>query len=180
MHNLFSEYVKIAGLNKVENVAVKDKLGLFKTIWDEINAIAKQNLTMLESSHFKVRAKLNYYLNPAFLQCAVIRATSLIDSEKIVEASHYLKNILLDIVENYAWFKSSIDKIKIDYTTLTRSLESLEEKNPKNYENIIKFLGLSDIDKTVVSHEVEKVREMILKIRKDRKVLIQNHIPASR
>lgn len=177
-HSLFNEYVKIAGLSEVENVTVKDKLGLFKTIWDEINVIAKQNLSLLESSHFKVRSKLNYCLNPAFLQGALIRATSLIDSEKIVEASHYLKYILLDIVENYAWFKSSIEKIKIDYTTLIHSLENLEEKNRKNYEDIVKFLGLSDMDKTVASHEVEKAREMILRIRKDRKVLIKNHVLA--
>jgi len=180
MHSLFTEYLKIAGLNRPENAVVKDKLELFKTIWNETNAIAKQNLSMLESSHFKVRAKLNYYLNPAFLQGAVTRATSLIDSEKIAEASHYLKNILLDIVENYVWLKSSIDNIKIDYTTLIRSLESLEEKNPKNYENIIRFLGLGNVEKTVASHGVGKAREMILKIRKDRKTLIKNHVPASR
>jgi len=174
--NLFNEYLEIAGLNKVDNESVKDKVKLFKIIWDEINATVKQNLQALEASHFKVKTKLNYYLNPAFLQGAVMCTNSLIESEKVVEASHYLNNILLDMIENYVWLKSSVDKVKVDYTTLMRSLESLEEKNPRNYKHIIKFLGLSDVDRSNAAAAIEKTREIMLKIRRERKVLIKNHL----
>jgi predicted nucleotidyltransferase len=176
MRDPFNKYLEIAGLNKADNTSVKDKLKLFKIIWDEINATTKQNLQALEASHFKVKTKLNYYLNPAFLQGTVMRTNSLIDSEKLVEASHYLNNILLDLVENYVWLKSSIDKVKIDYTTLMRSLESLEEKNLKNHKHIIKFLNLSNIDKLNASNTIKKTREIMLKIRRERKVLIKNHL----
>ena len=176
MRDLFNEYLEIAGLNKTDNVIAKDKLKLFKVIWDEMKATTEQNLQALESSHFKVKTKLNYYLNPAFLQGVVMRTNALIDSGKVIEASHYLNSIFLDIVENYVWLKSSIEKVKVDYTTLMRSLESLEEKNPKNYNYILKFLNLSEVDKLNAAKAIEKTREIMLKIRKERKVLIKNRL----
>jgi predicted nucleotidyltransferase len=176
MHNLFNGYVEIARLGKVDDAGVRHKLGLFKTIWDEISVVAKQHTPTLESSHFTIRTKLNYYLNPAFLQGAVRRTISLMDSGKTAEASHYLNNILIDIAENYVWLRSSIENVKIDYTTLIRSFESLEENNPRSYENLLKFLNLVGIDKTAVSDTVEKIRAIIIKIRRDRKDLIKNHL----
>ncbi|MEM3726742.1 MAG: hypothetical protein QXK98_07785, partial [Candidatus Bathyarchaeia archaeon] len=87
----------------------------------------------------------------------------------------YLNDILLNTLENYVWLKSSIKKVKIDYTTLIRTLENLEEKNPKNYDCIIKFLNLNNINKNNADHAISKTREIILNIRRDRKVLIKNH-----
>jgi len=110
----------------------------------------------------------------------VMRTNALIDSGKVIEASHYLNSIFLDIVENYVWLKSSIEKVKLDYTTLMRSLESLEEKNPKNYNYILKFLNLSEVDKLNATKAIEKTREIMLKIRKERKVLIKNRFLTSR
>jgi len=176
MQELFNEYLEIAELDEADDSSTRDKLKLFKIVWDEMKTTAKQGVQALESSHFKVKTKLNYYLDPAFLQGVVMRTTSMIDSGKVVEASHYMNGIFLDIVENYVWLKSSIDKVKIDHTTLMRSLESLEEKNPKTYDYIVKFLNLSDVTKLDAASAVEKSREIILKIRKDRKVLIKNHL----
>jgi hypothetical protein len=163
-------------LNKVDDASVKDKLKLFKMIWDELKATAMQNPQALESSHFKVKTKLKYYLNQAFLQGALTRANFLVDSGKIVEASHYLSNMLLDIIENYVWLKSLIDKVKIDYTTLMRSLEGLEANNPKSYKQVRSFLNLDNIGKAEANIAIEKTREIMLKIRMERKVLIKNHL----
>jgi len=176
MRSLFDEYLEITGLNKVDDAAVGEKPKLFKTVWDELNVVIKQNLQALETSHFKVRTKLKYYLNSAFLQGAIMRTNSLISSGKLVEASHYLNTTFIDMIESYAWLKASIDKVRIDYTTLIRSLESLEKKNPKNYEYIIKFLNLSEIDKTNAAKTVEKTRRVMLKLRGKRKVLIKSHL----
>jgi predicted nucleotidyltransferase len=176
MRPLFDEYLEIAWLSRASGESVNNKLRLFKTIWDEVKATTSQNLQALESSHPKLKTKLNYYLHPAFLRGAVMRAGSLIESEKLVEASHYLNNIALDIVENYVWLKSSINRIKMDYTTLMRSLESLEEKNPKNYEHVVEFLGLSEIDRLNSASAITKARGIIFRVRKDRKVLIKNHL----
>lgn len=173
---LFNEYLEITRLNKVDNSSVKEKVRLFKAIWDEMKATVTHNPQTLEFSHFKVKTKLNYYLNPAFLQGMVMRTNSLVESGRVAEASHYLSTVFLDIVENYAWLKSSIDKVKVDYTTLMRSLEGLEEKNPKNYSCIVKFLDLSDTTKLDASGAIEKVREIVLKIRRERKILIKNYL----
>jgi predicted nucleotidyltransferase len=176
MQNLFTEYLEISGFSKVDNVSAEGKLKLFKVIWDEISFTAKQNLQAFESSHFRVKTKLRYYLNLAFLQGTIMRTKSLINSGKAIEATHYLNNILVDMIENYAWLKSWVDKVKIDYTTLMRSLLSLEEKNPKNYKHIIEFLNLGDVAKFNAAETIEKTRRIMLKVRRERKVLIKKCI----
>ncbi|MEM3698038.1 MAG: nucleotidyltransferase domain-containing protein [Candidatus Bathyarchaeia archaeon] len=174
MQNLFNEFMEETKLKTANNERVKEKLRLFKNIWDEMQATTKQNMQTLDSIHFQVKTKLNYYLNPAFLQGTIIRTHSLIENGKFPEATHYLSDTLLNALENYVWLKSTIEKIKIDYTTLMRSLEKLEEKNPKNYERIINFLNLNNIDKNASDQTINKTREVILKIRRNRKVLIKN------
>lgn len=176
MQNLFDEYLKMTGLYRTENAGVERKLRLFKQIWDEINATIKQNFSALESAHFKVKTKLKYHLNPAFLQGAIIRAKSLIASGKIIEASHYLNNILFDMIENYIWLKSSAEKVKTGYTTIIRSLENLEENTPQNYRHILEFLDLKNVDKHDAADVTEKTRKIMLKIRRERKALIKNHL----
>lgn len=179
MGDLFFDYLEISRLNRVDDAGVREKLKLFKTVWDEINAAKSQNLQTLESAHFNVKTQLHYYLNPAFLQGAIMRTSLLLDSEKAAEASHYLDSILLETVENYAWLKSLIDDVRIDYSTLMRSLESLEEKNPRNYKHIVKFLNLGEVDKSEALSAIEKTRKITLKIRRERKVLIKSHLTKS-
>lgn len=173
---LFKEYLEISRLATTNDQNVKEKLNLFRLIWEEFNATIKQNTRELESSHFKVRTKLKYYLNSDFLNGAVIRTNALIASGKTAEASHYLTNIFLDLVESYAWLKSSISKVKTDYTTLMHSLERLEEKNPRNHEQTTSFLDLKDTGKTDASVAIEKTRDTMFKMRKDRKVLIRKYL----
>lgn len=178
--NVFHEYLEISGLGSTNNANIKGELKLLDAIWNEASFTVKQNLQSLEASHFRVKAKLKYYLNPAFLKGAKIRARSLIDSGRMIEAKHYLNATLVDMIENYACLKSSVDNVKIDYTTLMRSLKSLEKKNPKNYDDIVSFLDLRDISKPDVARILEKTRKAILKTRKERKILIKNHLLTNR
>jgi hypothetical protein len=175
MHDLVNEYLDITRLKEVDAARAKEKLKLFKVIWDEIFATVRANSRGLESSHFKFKAELNYYLNPAFLQGATTRTVFLIDSGKAIEAWHYLNRILLSILENYVWLRFSIEKSRTDYATLMRSLESLETRNPRDYRRVLDFLNLDDIEKHDSALAIEKTRETMLKIRKNRKVLIKNH-----
>ena len=179
MRNIFDEYIELTGFGRVDKTNVRDKLRLLKTIWDEISAVAKQNRQTLESAHFKVKTRLNYYLNTAFLQGFLIRATALVEAEKTIEAAHYLNSVLLDIIENYAWLKSTIDKVRIDYTILIRSLERLEEKNLRNYENIVTFLGSATTNKAAAAKEIEKTRKAMVRVRGDRKLLIRDQLSKS-
>ena len=177
LRELFNDYLEIAGLDKVDGGVVEDKLKLFKTIWDEIYAVVMRGQQTLESSHFKIKTGLKYYLNPAFLQGTIIRISFLIDSGKFAEASRYLSSILMAIIENYVWMRTSADGFPIDYTTLMRSFKSAEERNPRNYGNVVGFLNLKEVDRAAAAKAIEKVREIMIKIRKERKVLIKNQNP---
>ncbi|MEM3577346.1 MAG: nucleotidyltransferase domain-containing protein [Candidatus Bathyarchaeia archaeon] len=178
MQKTFREYLEIAGLRGLESTDVNGKLKLFKMVWEEAKANITNNRQVLEAMHFKVRKKLGYYLNPAFLQGTILRTTALIEQEKTGEAYNYLRNTFLDMIENYAWFKSTIEKTKVDHTTLIRTLERLEEKNPKSYKNIAEFLELDEIDRNKAVETTEKARNIIVEIRGERKTLIKNYLKA--
>jgi predicted nucleotidyltransferase len=176
MSNLFDEYVEMTSLSRVNCTDARERLRLFEAVWNDIDSVARQNSKMLEATHFKVRTRLNYYLNPMFLQGVTKRTNEMIDAENLNEACHYLRTILLDIVENYAGLKSSIDKVKTDYSTLMNSLENMEKGNLTNYTNIATLLGLTTADRTTATEETNRTREAMIKVRRDRKLLIKNHL----
>lgn len=110
MQRVFKEYLAVAELEKFSSAEVNGKLELFRAVWEEARVEASKNTRILESMHFKVKTKLNYYLNPAFLQGAILRTNALVENKQANEACHYLRSILLDITENYAWFKAATKK----------------------------------------------------------------------
>jgi hypothetical protein len=110
------------------------------------------------------------------LQGVMMRTNSIVDSGEIIEASHYLKSIFLNLGENYVMLKSSGEQtVKTDFTMLVRSLKSLEERNPKSYSQILDLLDLDNIGRTEAIEGIAKTRKIALRIRKDRKVLITNN-----
>ncbi len=179
MPEIFNGYMEIAKLNNADAALAEEKLKLFKAVWDEMSFVIKRKPQALKSMHFKIKTGINYYFNSAFMQGTILRANSMISSKNFAEIVHYLTGISLNIVENYAWLKAAIEKQKIDYTSLMRSIEKLEKGNPKNYQNIIKLLSLTNtacVDKAEAAETIEKVKRNILKIRKERKHLIKTHI----
>jgi predicted nucleotidyltransferase len=179
---VFNDYLKIAKLNHVDATAAEEKLKLFKTVLDEMSFTVKRRPQVLKNMHFKIKTGITYYFNPAFMQGIILRANSMINSKKFTEAVRYLNSLSLNIIENYVWIKAAIEKQKIDYTSLIRSIEKLEKDNPRNYQNIIKILGLTEtayINKEKTAEAIEKARKIILKIRRERKPLIKTHISKS-
>jgi hypothetical protein len=176
MRNLVDEYLDVAGLNRADEASAKERLRLFRLIWDEMKVVAEQNPRVLGSSHFRVKSKLNYYLNPAFLQGLVLRMGSLIDSGAAAEAMRCLSSVFLDIAENYVWLKSLIDGVGVDFSLLLRSLECLERRSPRDFGCVVEFLGLGELDKFGVGEVIEKVREVMFRVRGERKVLIKKHL----
>ena len=175
----FEEYMELARLNEVDKTTAEEKLKLFKALWDEMNFFIRQNPSAVEKAPFKVKKSLKYYFNSAFMQGAILRATSIIGAKKFAEAAHYLDSIFLNMLENYAWLKSKREQQPIDYTTLIRSMKSLEKANTKNYQNIVKFLGLTVTDKSKAAEVVGRAKRNILKLRRERKRLIKIHISKS-
>ncbi len=131
MPSLFNEYLEIAKLDKLDGSIVEEKLKLLRSVWDEMSLTVKHYSKAVEKVHFKVKTKIEYYFNPAFIQGMVQRTNALITSKNFAEAAHYLNSTFLPMIENYAWLKSSMEKTKIDYTCLIGAVESLEKKNPK-------------------------------------------------
>jgi predicted nucleotidyltransferase len=179
MPEIFNSYIETAKLNKVDAAAAEEKLKLFKVVWDEMNFTIKRNPQAPKSLHFKIKTGINYYFNSAFMQGTILRANSMISSKNFAETVHYLTSVSLNIVENYAWLKAAIEKQKIDYTCLMRSIEKLEKDNPRTYKNIVKLLSPTntvDVDKAEAAETIEKVRRNVLKIRRERKHLIKTYI----
>ncbi|MEM2104612.1 MAG: nucleotidyltransferase domain-containing protein [Candidatus Bathyarchaeia archaeon] len=173
---MFNDYLELAQLYMADKTMTEEKMKLFKTIWDELNFTVRQNLQAVERLHFKVKSNLKYYFNPAFMQGAVLRTASMINAKKFTEAAHYLNSIFLNLLENYALMKSFIEKQRIDLTTLLHSIKNLEKANPENYQNIIAFLNLKELEKAKAAESIQRAKENILKLRMERKRLIKTHI----
>lgn len=174
--HLFSEYLNVARLQRVDVSDVRRRLALSELIWHDMKDTVERNPLILEATHFIVKTKLNYFLNPAFLQGMVQRTNFMLDRGKIAEASHYLGNVFLDIVENYVWLKARIVKLKVDYTLLMHSLKRLERKIPHEYDRVLEFFGLEQLDKSEVALAIEKCREIMVNIRGQRKILIKTRL----
>ncbi|MEM2281068.1 MAG: hypothetical protein QXZ68_03650, partial [Candidatus Bathyarchaeia archaeon] len=179
LREIFKDYMEMAKLNFVDKMLAEEKLRLFKCLWDEMYSVVKQNSQTVEKAHFKAKTGIKYYFNPAFMQGVVLRTLSIINAKNFGEAAHYLESTFLNMLENYAWLKSAIEKQPIDHTTLMRSIESLEKANPKIHQNTAKLLGLTDIDEARASRTVEKAKMNIVRLRRERKRLIKTHISKS-
>lgn len=169
-------YLSTTGLDQAENTDIRYKMNLFTEIWNSIKETIQSKTKALESAHFKAKTKINYYLNPAFLKGTMVRTSSLINSGRSIEATHFLSRILIDMIESYIWLKSSLPDIEVDPATFMRSLQRLEQEKPENYTNILHFLNLHNLKKSTSIQTIETTKDLLLQIRKQRKTLIQNHL----
>jgi len=170
----YAEYLAIAHLYGLEKEDVEKKLGLFKNVWDEISVFVKRNKRELESSHFRVKTKLKYYLSPSFMQGVILRSKALIDEQNHAEACHYVLDTLLDMLENYAWLKSKVEKTKIDQTTLMRSLKDISQENPNIiYEKAAEAFNVENADQQKTQQKIQQAKQIVLTTRKQRRKLIE-------
>ena len=172
---IYAEYLALTGLYGVEREDSERMLSCFKHVWDEVSFSAKKSLTSAKDIHFRVKSKLNYYLSPLFLQGTVLRARALIDSGENAETIRYLREILLEILENYFWLKVKAERTRGDPSTLMRTLlEITAEKPNKIYEETTKIFNISNISEEKAKKSIEMAKKMVLEIRKIRRELIQS------
>lgn len=174
MHDRFNRFLETSRLYAAESA--KDKLKLFKTISNEFSATIKRRPHELKQAQFKVRSNLDYYLNPDFQHGMIMRTSALIDSDKMIEALHYMSGVIMEIIQNTVWLRSSTGKARVDSSILMRSLENLEEKNPRNYKQVVEFLNLDNVEKHDAAHAIKEARETMLVTRRNRKALIEKHL----
>jgi len=176
MRSLFKEYTEMSGFNKANPEKAKRNLRLFKTIWEDIKSISQNNPQKLDTLHFKVKTRLNYYLNHPFLHSTMNRVTSMIETGNTLEAAHYLNNLLLDIIENFSWLESAIRNFRIDYSTLFRTLENLNNNGPTIYRNAIEFFGVGTTNSVNSTRDIAAARAAMINVRKSRKLLIKKFL----
>ena len=174
MPKIHAEYLALTNLFQTERSEAEAALNHFKDIWDEIALFTKRNAQAMKESHFKVKSKLKYYTSPPFLQGVILRSRALIDAQEYNETIRYLKEITLEILENYAWIKAKAEKTKIDSTTLMRNLKEITHEKPnKIYEKTEKIFKVENAKEETAKKSIKKAKEIILEIRKKRREFIK-------
>jgi len=174
IHGPLEEYLEMTGFKKINQETAKRNLKLFKAIWEDIKSISRNNPQKLDTLHFKVKTRLNYYLNQPFLHATMNRATSMIETGNTLEAAHYLNSLLLDIIENYSWLESQTRNFRIDYSTLFRTLENF--KGPAIYTNAVTFFEVGSSSSAGSTKDVAAARAEIMKVRRGRRLLIKDNL----
>lgn len=171
---IYAEYLAVARLHGLEREDSEKKLSLFKKVWDEIAFFAKKHRDALETSHFRVKTKLKYYLSPSFMQGLILRSRALMDAQTHAEACHYVLNTLLDLIENYAWLKSKVEGARLDHTTLMRALKNISQENPNIiYEKAAEAFQVKDANQQETRQKIQQAKHIILTIRRQRRKLIE-------
>jgi predicted nucleotidyltransferase len=157
MTKIYAEYLALTNLFKVEREEAEKTLNNFKKVWSEIAVFTKRNAQLLEESHFRVKSKLNYYFSPLFLQGTMLRARGLIDSGENGETIRYLKDVLLDMLENYTWVKAKAEKTRVDSTTLIRNLKEIAQEKPNIiYEKTTQIFKTEEVNRQKAQKAIEK------------------------
>jgi len=172
----FDAFVDVSRLASVSQRDVERSLGLFKTVWDDVTFHLQEQASMLDSLHFRVRSQLNYYANPSFLRGMLARSQGMVDSGDYVEACHYVRRVLIDFLENYAWFAATLEGVRLDYTRLFKSLKTFKETPSRLHENAVAAFGVQNLTQKEAEESVKLAKEAILKVRKLRNELLQNSV----
>jgi predicted nucleotidyltransferase len=168
---MFVSYLKVAKLDGLSSDQVNEKLSSFQAAWEEISSFTKKNSYLLKSMHFKIRTKLNYYTTLSFLQGVILRSQALLNEGAHQEAANYLFNTLVDALENYAWLIAAEQNTRLDCTILIRWLKGLKQKPTTIYRNATKALGLENIDENEAEKTIIAAKNVILEIRRQRRML---------
>jgi predicted nucleotidyltransferase len=168
--SLFSNYLAIAGLENLNLAQVEEKLSHFKQIWDEMFTFTKTKGSLLNSAHFKIKTKLNYYTTPAFLQGTILRSQALLNETAHQEAAHYLLVTLADMLENYAWLKAAEQNTRLDYTTLLRFLKGQKQNPSTIYKNAAKALGIENTEEKTAEKTTIAAKQVVTEVRQRRKM----------
>jgi predicted nucleotidyltransferase len=168
--SLLSNYLTVNGLEDLSPPQVAEKLSHFKQVWDEISTFTKTKVSLLDSMHFKIKTKLNYYTTPAFLQGTILRSQALLDETAHQEAANYLLITLADMLENYAWLKAAEQGTRLDYTTLLRFIKGLKQNPSTIYKNAANVFGIESTEEKVAEKTIITAKQVVTEVRQKRKI----------
>ena len=176
MPELFAYYLVTARLSGVNRRDAEKKLSLFKDAWEAVTSFMKEHASTLASLHFKVKTRLRYYGKPAFLEGMAERSQAIMNIGTQAEASHYVIHTLIEMLENYAWLASAVEGVKLDYTTLLRSLKDFEKSPMRVYKTAVEALNVRGITREEADKAVKCAKGIILAVRRQRKDLIKRFV----
>ena len=176
---VFDSFMKVSMLSDAGYREADRKLNLFRAIWNDISSLTKDHASTLNSVHFRIKSRLNYYGRPAFLRGMIARGQAIINSGACAEACHYVLHTLVDALENYAYLASATEDARLDYTTLFRSLRGLRETPPRIYEAAVEAFDVRDVTREKAEDTVKLAKETLLYLRRQRRELIQNMVKAA-
>jgi len=174
MNEQTAHYISAFQFFGTNNQEAERKLDLFKSIWEIMANLMKNNEALIEQMHFKVKTKLKYYGSNEFLKGMTARLKDIANTGNYVEAAHYIFPTLIDMLENYAWLKATTDHTKLDYTTLFRSLKGLKKTPTQIYEKATEILQIKDINEKIAEETIKEAKKTILNIRQKRKQILRN------
>lgn len=172
--SLFSNYLRVTKFDRLTTSQVAEKLSKFKAVWEEISSFTKTSPRLLDSMHPQIKTKLNYYTALPFLQGAILRSQALLNENAPQEAANYLFIILMDMLENYAWLKATGQNIRLDYTTLFRSLKGLKQKPTTIYRNAVETLNLGNVDENEAQKAIIEAKNIIFEVRQKEKLFLND------
>jgi len=170
----FAAYLATSKLHGLSCSDAERKLDLFKAMWECVAPFMKDNLSVLDSLHFKVKSKLKYYGKPEFFQGMVARSKEIIDAGLYTEASHYVLHVMMDLLENYAWLVSALEEVKLDYAALFRSLRGLKEVPTRIYEVAVEAFDVGAVSRKEAEGALKLAKETVLHVRRQRRDLISS------
>jgi len=170
----FDAFIDVSRLTSVSQSYADRSLSLFKAVWDDVTIQLQEQASALDSLHFRVKSQLNYYGNPGFLRGMLVRSQGMVNSGECREACYYVRCVLVDILENYAWFAAALEGKRSDYTLLFRSLKTLKEAPSKLYENVVATFDVQNVTCREAEETVTLAKDTILKVRKTRTELLDN------
>ena len=176
MPELIADYLVTARLSDVNRRDAEKKLNLFKDAWEDVASFMKEHASTLDSLHFKIKTKLQYYGNPVFLEGMTARSQALMNIRTRAEAPHYMIHTLTELLENYAWLASAVEGVKLDYTILLRSLRDFKKSPTRVYKTAVEALNVESVGQKEAKKAVECAKGTILAVRRQRKELIKKFV----
>lgn len=176
MPELIADYLVTARLSDVNRRDAEKKLNLFKDAWEDVASFMKEHASTLDSLHFKIKTKLQYYGNPVFLEGMTARSQALMNIRTRAEAPHYMIHTLTELLENYAWLASAVEGVKLDYTILLRSLRDFKKSPTRVYKTAVEALNVESVSQKEAKKAVECAKGTILAVRRQRKELIKKFV----
>jgi len=163
---------RLAGLEKAD---VLSCLEIFEELWRRISRYMSDNRDVIEGLHDRLKDEISYLTDPTMLKGLLTRIRRMIFESNFIEASNYMRDWLLPLIESYAWLISAKQDSKLEYTSLFKTIK-LYEGSAGIFEGAADIFNVKNIEEQAVKNEIESARSVISYTRKKRREMIDTFI----